>query len=79
MTVRNSGVGAGTHHYEVVKSNTDPLIPTPRFLYVNSTGTLTVVDQANVAVTYNVTAGQTLGFRALRVHTDSTANVVAWY
>lgn len=76
--IKNFGSDPATLHYAVVPSNTDMLSPVPRALYVASSGNLTIVDSANVAMTYVVTAGQILPFRPIKVQTDSTANVVAW-
>lgn len=79
MTVRNSGGDPATNHYEVTKSNTANLSPTPRAIMAVGDGTLTIADQGNMTITYTVTSGQILPFRALRIHTDSTSNAIAWY
>ena len=76
---KNAGSEPGVFHYAVTPSNTVPLTPVPRSLFVNANGILTIVDSNDEAVTYNVTAGQILPFRAIYINTDSTANVIAWY
>lgn len=73
------GSDPATRHYVVVTSNTVPLSPTPRALFAQSNGTIRIIDDANTSISYTVTAGQILPFRAYLITTDSTANVVAWY
>ena len=76
--LKQYGSDPATLHYVVTPSNTAMLNPIPRSLYVVTAGNLTIVDSANVSITYIVTAGQVIPFRPIRIHTDSTANVVAW-
>lgn len=79
MAVKNYGSDPATNHYTVTASNTAPLVPVPRALYVATAGNVTIVDSSNTAVTYAVTAGQIVPFRAIYVNTDSTASIIAWY
>lgn len=55
----------------------DPIVPRPRALYCNTAGTVTVVDRGGVSLTYTVSAGQILPFRAVRI-TAATATVYGW-
>lgn len=77
---KNAGDDPATFHYAVSPSNTASLSPVPRMLYIASNGNVTVVDSGNTSVTYtNLVQGTVLRFRAIRIHTDSTASVIAWY
>lgn len=76
--IKSYGSDPATLHYQVTPSNTAMLNPVPRMLYALSNGNITMVDSANVSITYPVVAGQFLKFRPIRIHTDSTANVAAW-
>lgn len=83
---RNGGADPATIHYTVMgngAANT-PLgdtannRPVPRFIYVASNGNLQLLDDTNTWVTYVVTAGQILNFRAQQVGANTTANTVMW-
>ena len=76
--IKNHGSDPATIHYLVTPSNTVALSPVPRALFAMTSGNVSIRDSSNTTVIYAVTAGTTLPFRALYVHTDSTANVVAW-
>lgn len=70
----------GERHFLVVPSDTVDLAVRPRSLYANTTGTVRVRDIAGVEVTYNVTAGQMLVFRAVRIMaTGTTAEIIGWW
>lgn len=79
---KNAGMGIiapATRHFAITPSNTVDLANTPRALYCQTSGTVAVRDSAGVDVTYTVTAGQVLDFRAVRVlATGTTATVVGW-
>lgn len=79
MAAKNYGSDPGTLHYTVTPSNTAPLSPVPRSLYVKASGNVTIVDSGNTTITYPVTAGQVLPFRAIYINTDTDATIVAWY
>lgn len=70
-----------TRHYEVqIDSGSHAVLdPKPRFLYVMTSGLLEIVDEDDVAITYPVTAGQKIEFRAAAVGSETTAEVAAWY
>ncbi len=76
---KNAGSDPATYHYTVAASNTVSLSPIPRSLYVQVAGNVTIVDSGNTSITYAVSAGQVLPFRAIRIHTDTTATLIAWY
>ena len=51
----------------------------PRAIVALTAGNVSLVDSAGTAITYPVTAGQVLPFRAMRVRaTGTTATVVGW-
>lgn len=70
-----------TKHYQVeVESGGDTVLdPKPRFLYVMTDGNLEIIDEDDTSVTYPVTAGQKIEFRAAAVGSGTTADVAAWY
>jgi len=76
---KNAGADPATNHYTISPSDTSPLSPVPRAIYVNTSGNLVIGDTTNTVITYSVTAGQVFPFRANLVTTATTANVVAWY
>lgn len=55
------------------------LDPRPRFLYVATNGNVEIIDADGTSVTYPVTAGQELRFRATSLGPATTATIVAWY
>lgn len=77
--LKQYGSDPATMHYTVTPSNTATLNPIPRSLYVKASGNVTIVDSGNTSISYPVTAGQVLPFRAIRVHTDTDATLIAWY
>ena len=74
----SSGIsGPATRHYAITPANSDMAVR-PRALYVTVSGDLVLRDEAGTDVTYAVTAGQVITFRALQVRTGTTATVVGW-
>jgi hypothetical protein len=70
----------GEHHFTVVPSDTLDLPFRPRSLYINTAGTVRMREVDGTEVTYNVTAGQILAFRPVRIMaTGTTAAVIGWY
>lgn len=68
-----------TRHYAITPSDAVDLPVIPRYLYVLTSGNLSLVDEKGTAITYPVTAGQRLEFRATRVRaTGTTATVAGW-
>ena len=69
----------GTRHYVITPSDTTDLDPKPRGIRVLVSGDVAIRDEKGVDITYPVTAGETMGFRAVRVlATGTTATVVGW-
>lgn len=66
-------------HFEITPNDDEDLEIKPRYLYVEESGDLTIMDSKGTEVTYVVTAGQHLRFRPTRVMTSTTATVVGWY
>lgn len=71
-------IAPGERHYVVAPSE-NALDPKPRTLFVGVGGTLTIVDQANVSVTYTVPDGFIMPFRGVKVTAATAQNIVAWY
>lgn len=68
-----------TRHFTITPSNTVDMANRPRAIYVSVGGNLVLRDELGVDVTYSVTAGQVILFRAVRVMaTGTTATVVGW-
>lgn len=68
-----------TRHHAITPSDATDLAVIPRYLYVLTSGNLSLVDEKGTAITYPVTAGQRLEFRATRVRaTGTTATVAGW-
>jgi len=81
-----SGGDPATIHYTILGNGSANTIlgdtannhPVPRSLYIATSGNLQMLDDTNTWVTYAVTAGQILPFRAQCIGANTTANVVAW-
>lgn len=68
------------YHAAITPSDTVDIPTTPRALYCNSNGTVTLRDKAGTSITYNVVAGQILPMNAFRVMaTGTTASVIGWW
>jgi hypothetical protein len=66
-------------HQAIVPSDSTPVDPRPRALYVQTAGDLALEDRSGTVLTYAVQAGQVLPFRASRVRaTGTTATVYGW-
>lgn len=69
--------GPGTRHYAITAADSD--IPVrPRCLFVLTDGNLVLRDEVGTDITYPVTAGMQVPFRAVQVRAASTATVVGW-
>ena len=69
----------GECHQAIVPHDTDPVVPRPRALWCNTSGTLVLEDSSGAALTYFVQAGQIIPFRAVKVlATGTTATVFGW-
>lgn len=68
-----------SRHYVITPSDSEDLPVRPRALFVLADGNLVVRDELGVDITYPVTAGTLLTFRAVRIlATGTTATVVGW-
>lgn len=66
-------------HFAIAPSNITDLAVRPRALYCTVAGNVVIRDQAGTDITYPVTVGQILPFRANRIlATGTTATVVGW-
>ena len=66
-------------HFAIAPSDTVDIVPRPRAIYCQTAGNLRLRDGAGTELTYAVSAGQTLPFRATRVmSTGTTATVFGW-
>ncbi len=66
-------------HFAIAPADGVDLPVKPRAIYVLTAGNLRVRDRKNVSITYAVTAGQVLDFRAVGIEaTGTTATVVGW-
>lgn len=66
----------GGVHFAITPGPGD-INPRPRVLYCNVAGTATLVDETGASLVYNLTAGQLLPFRAVKV-TAATATIFGW-
>jgi hypothetical protein len=75
----SSGIsGPGTRHFSINPADAD-LPVRPRAMFVLADGDLVIRDEAGSDVTYAVTAGAIIPFRAVQVRAATTATVVGWY
>lgn len=66
-------------HFAITPSDTIDIVPRPRAIYCQTTGNLRLRDGSGTELTYAVTAGQTIPFRAARVMlTGTTVTVIGW-
>lgn len=71
--------GPATIHRTITPNDSTDLPYVPRAIVALTAGNVSLVDSLGTAVTYPVTAGQVLPFRAMRVRaTGTTATVVGW-
>ena len=84
MTDRFEGFAKGLgspadRHFQITPSNTADIVPRPRALFCQTAGNLRLRDAAGIELTYAVSAGQIIPFRAARVMlTGTTATVFGW-
>ena len=70
----------GTRHFPIVPSDTQFLAVPPRAIYVNVSGAAALEDGDGVVIIYNLTAGQIMPFRWVRVRqTGTNAALIGWY
>lgn len=69
--------GPATRHYAITAADAD-LAVRPRALRVLTDGNLVLRDEMGTDITYAVTAGEVMAFRAVQVRAASTATVVGW-
>ncbi len=55
------------------------LEPRPRAVYVSVGGTATFVDDAEVSISYTLSAGTVLPFRPKRITAITGATLIGWY
>lgn len=71
--------GPATRHYAITPNDGADLPVRPRALFVTVAGNVVIRDEEGVDVTYPVSVGDVLTFRAVRVlATGTTATVVGW-
>jgi hypothetical protein len=70
--------GPAYRHFAITPADSD-LATIPRALFVTADGDVVIRDAGGVDVTYPVTAGQIIPFRAVQVRAATTATVVGWY
>ena len=69
----------GDRHQQITPSDAAVVVPRPRALWVQAAGNLALEDANGTVLTYAVTQGQILPFRAVRVRaTGTTATVYGW-
>lgn len=69
----------GSRHFTITPSDTVDMAIQPRALFVTVAGNLALQDKFGTNVTYAVTVGIIIPFRATRVlATGTTATVVGW-
>lgn len=79
FTIQNNPNPAD-RHAAITPSDSTVLNPIPRALRVTVAGNLVLEDADGTAITYPVSAGDIIPFRATKVRaTNTTATVVAWY
>ena len=68
-------------HFSITPSDTSDLAIMPRALRIDSGGTLALRDESGQDITYTVSDGEVLVFRAVRVLATGTSasNIVGWY
>jgi hypothetical protein len=66
-------------HAPITPHNTNPVDPLPRAIKCISDGDAVIEDVDGTVVTYPMTAGEELPFRAYIVRTTTIATLVAWW
>ena len=65
--------------HQVITASPNAISPRPRCLRFGGAGTVTIVDQADVAVTYTVAAGEVMPFRGVKVTATTVSQIVGWW
>lgn len=69
----------GVRHFQIVPSNDVDMGVRPRAIYCQTDGTIVIRDELGVDLPYNLTAGQVLPFRGVRVlATGTTGTFYGW-
>ena len=72
--------GPATSHAAITPSDNDDIPVRPRSIYCNGAGTAVIRDATGTDISYDLTAGQILPFRGVRIlATGTTATVVGWW
>jgi hypothetical protein len=67
-------------HFAITPNNDADLAVKPRAIYCNVAGTVAIVDELGVELSYTLVVGQILPFRGVRIKaTGTTATVYGWY
>lgn len=77
-TVHYTVVGNGSANTKLGDTANSFNRPIPRFIFVVNAGNIEMLDDSNTWITYAVTAGQRLDFRAQQFGANTTANVICW-
>jgi hypothetical protein len=68
-----------SRHYSISPNNDTDLPVRPCALYCNVAGTVAIVDEKGVELSYTLVVGQILPFRGVRIKaTGTTATVYGW-
>ena len=70
--------GPANRHFAITPADEDLAIR-PRAIYVSADGNVVIRDDEGPDITYAVTAGQIIPFRAVQIRAATTATVVGWY
>ncbi|TDX63989.1 hypothetical protein EDE12_106134 [Methylosinus sp. sav-2] len=69
----------GTKHFQLVASDNADLAVIPRAVYVNVGGVAVIRDAAGTDISYNMSQGQVLPFRGVRLLAlGTTAVLIGW-
>lgn len=79
QTHQRSLESPGDRHRVITPSDSDAVAPRPRALWCEAAGTVSVEDRDGIVLSYTLSAGQVLPFRAVKVRaTGTTATVYGW-
>lgn len=73
------GLHSPGERHAVITASQSEVVPRPRALRFGGDGTVTVEDRDGTAVTYTVSTGEIMPFRAVKITATTVSQIVGWW